>query len=47
MGDRVLLCPNPFRDVDLDVTLYVQDLLEKNGYRTYICPILKNIVFVM
>ena len=43
MGDRVLLCPNPFRDVDLDVTLYVQDLLEKNGYRTYICPIFDEV----
>ena len=43
MGDRVLLCPNPYRDVDLDVTLYVQDLLEKHGYKTYICPIFDEV----
>lgn len=43
MGDRVLLCPNPYRDLDLDITLHVKNVLENDGIKTYICPIFDNL----
>lgn len=43
MGDRVLLCPNPYRDIDLEITLQIKDLLERDGQKTYICPIFDDL----
>lgn len=43
MGDRVLLCPNPYRDVDLEITLQIQELLERDGKKSYICPIFDDL----
>lgn len=43
MGDHVLLCPNPYRDVDLEITLQIQKLLEENGKKSYICPIFDSV----
>ena len=36
----VALCPNPFRDQDLAVTLQTQKLLEEKGFKTIISPVL-------
>lgn len=39
MSDLIVLCPNPFRDTGLELTLQAKALLETNGYRTEICPV--------
>ena len=39
MSDLIVLCPNPFRDTGLELTLKAKALLETNGYRTEICPV--------
>ncbi len=39
MTDLIVLCPNPFRDTGLELTLKAKSLLEANGYRTEICPV--------
>ena len=39
MTDLIVLCPNPFRDTGLELTLKAKSLLETNGYRTEICPV--------
>jgi len=38
----VALCPNPFRDQDLAVTLQTQKLLEEKGFKTIISPVFKT-----
>ncbi len=35
----IALCPNPFRDIDLKLTLEVSRLLHEAGYSTVICPV--------
>lgn len=36
---RVLLCPNPLRDVDFAVTKQVKSVFEENGVETVVCPL--------
>ena len=35
----IALCPNPFRDIDLKLTLEASRLLHEAGYSTVICPV--------
>lgn len=35
----IALCPNPFRDLGLKLTLEAQQMLEKAGFRSLICPV--------
>lgn len=35
----IALCPNPFRDIDLKLTLQAEKLLSDAGFSTAICPI--------
>ena len=35
----IALCPNPYRDIELALTLEIRDLLRKNGYETVIFPV--------
>lgn len=35
----IALCPNPFRDIDLKLTLEASCLLREAGYSTVICPV--------
>ena len=35
----IAICPNPFRDIDLKLTLEAKALLEENGFETAICPV--------
>ena len=35
----IAVCPNPFRDLDLDLTRRCCELLEANGFETAICPV--------
>jgi len=35
----VVLCPNPYRDSNLEITLHVKTLLEEHGHDVYICPV--------
>lgn len=35
----VVLCPNPFRDINLELTIKARDLLTANGHDTAICPV--------
>lgn len=35
----IAICPNPFRDVKLEITLEVQNMLRNEGYDTCICPV--------
>lgn len=35
----IALCPNPFRDIDLKLTLEASRLLREAGYSTVICPV--------
>lgn len=39
--DMILLCPNPFRDKSLSVTLEAKRLIEQAGYKTAVCPVFK------
>ncbi len=39
MSKLIVLCPNPFRDTGLELTLRAKKLLEDNGYETRICPV--------
>jgi len=39
MSDHVVLCPNPFRDTGLKLTLEAKELLEKAGIKAFISPI--------
>lgn len=39
MSDLVVLCPNPFRDVGLELTLKARQMLAENGFSTMICPV--------
>ena len=35
----IALCPNPYRDTDLDLTRQCRNLLQAAGFQTVICPI--------
>lgn len=35
----IALCPNPFRDIDLKLTLEASRLMHEEGYSTVICPV--------
>jgi len=35
----IAICPNPFRDTGLEISLKIKQLLESNGYSTVICPV--------
>lgn len=35
----VVLCPNPFRDINLELTIKSKIMLENAGYETAICPV--------
>ena len=35
----IAICPNPFRDTECNLSLYIARLLCTNGYETCICPI--------
>ena len=35
----IALCPNPFRDINLETTKEAADILGKEGYETVICPV--------
>lgn len=35
----IAVCPNPFRDVDLQLTRRAVSLLKENGYETVVCPV--------
>ena len=39
---HVVLCPNPFRDLEFRVTLQVQALLQQAGYRAVISPLFSD-----
>ncbi len=39
MGKLIVLCPNPYRDTELEITLNLRSLLENAGHETAICPI--------
>lgn len=35
----IALCPNPFRDINLETTRKAVDILKKEGFETVICPV--------
>lgn len=35
----IALCPNPFRDIELNMTLTAVSMLEDKGFETAICPV--------
>ncbi len=37
--DMIALCPNPYRDIRLDYTREVMQILNKEGFATCICPV--------
>lgn len=39
MSDLIALCPNPFRDINLELTKTATDILSSQGYETVICPV--------
>ena len=39
MSELIVLCPNPFRDIQLALTFKAKALLEENGFETAICPV--------
>ena len=39
---KVILCPNPARDISLKVTLEAKSILESAGFEVYICPLFTN-----
>ena len=39
MGKRIILCPNPYRDTELQITKKIEQLLNGAGYETAVCPI--------
>lgn len=40
----IALCPNPFRDINLQYTRKVGKLLEENGFKFIVCPIFSDTV---
>ncbi len=38
MKKKVILCPNPYKDCNLSVTLEAKDILEHAGVETVVCP---------
>ncbi|MDO4815377.1 MAG: NAD(+)/NADH kinase [Bacillota bacterium] len=39
MSDLIALCPNPFRDINLELTKNAMRILSSQGYETVICPV--------
>lgn len=39
MSKLIVLCPNPYRDCGLELTMKAQKLLEDNGYAVAVCPV--------
>jgi NAD+ kinase len=39
MARLVMICPNPYRDKNLQITRQVQSLLKSSGFETAICPV--------
>lgn len=39
MSELIVLCPNPFRDTNLELTLKAKKLLLDNGFDVKICPV--------
>ena len=39
MGKRIILCPNPYRDTELQITKKIEQLLNGAGYEIAVCPI--------
>jgi len=39
MSDLIAICPNPFRDLNLELTKKTDLLLKQNGYETAVCPV--------
>jgi len=39
MGNKIILCPNPYRDCGLEITRNLRGLLEEAGHETFVCPI--------
>ena len=35
----IAICPNPFRDLDLEYTRKTEKLLNDEGFETVICPV--------
>ena len=35
----IAICPNPFRDIGLNITRQVKALLESEGFETLVCPV--------
>ena len=35
----IVICPNPFRDIKLELTMKAKDMLENAGFQTAICPV--------
>ncbi len=35
----IAICPNPFRDIGLNITREVKSLLEAEGFETLVCPV--------
>lgn len=38
----IAICPNPFRDIDLKLTLKADSILRSAGYETAICPLFSD-----
>lgn len=39
MADLIALCPNPFRDINLELTKRAAEILAEEGFETVICPV--------
>ena len=41
--EHVVLCPNPYRDLEFRVTLQAKKLLEEAGYEVLISPLFSTL----
>ena len=39
----IAICPNPYRDIDLSICRQAKNLLEHEGFETFICPVFAEI----
>ena len=39
MSELIALCPNPFRDINLELTRKAQNILHAEGFDTAVCPV--------
>lgn len=39
MSRLIVLCPNPYRDIGLELTKKIKNMLQANGYSTAVCPV--------